>query len=143
MWNKVNKIIEDKLKNKNVASFYQIANIFKLSSLHKAALSYIERCFTMIVETQNFLELELNFISKIFTSSQLSITSEYEVYHAAEKWLSYNIEERSKFAKQLLHTVRFPLLSDETLKYLINNSSPLSFSIGFSHLSLVFKNYDF
>ena len=77
----------------------------------------------MIVETQNFLETHFTFVSKILKSSELSITSEGEVYYAAEKWLSYNFKERSKFAKHLLLTVRLPLLLDHTLRYLINNSS--------------------
>ena len=126
MLNKVSKTIEGRLKIKNVAFFYQIAKIFNLSKLHKAALSYIERCFTMLVETQNFLELDFNFVSNILTSSELSITSEGEVYCAAENWLIYSIKERSQFAKQLLETVRLTLVSDETLKYFINNPSPFS-----------------
>ena len=77
----------------------------------------------MIVETLNFLELDFIFVLIIFKSSELSITSECEVYHAAEYWLSYNIKERRNFAKQLLLTVRLPLLPDVTLKHLINNSS--------------------
>ena len=40
--------------------------------------------------------------------------------------MNYNVEERSKFAKQLLLKVRLNLLSDHCLRYLINDSSLIS-----------------
>ena len=126
MRNQVCKNILEKLHIQNVPSFYQIAKIFNLSRVHKETLSFIKSCFTMIVDTPNFLELDFTHLTKILCSSELSITSEREVYDAAEKWLNYKFEERRKFAKQLLLTVRLPLLSDQTLKYLIDNS--LSFA---------------
>ena len=126
MWNSVSKTIEDKLQIKNVTSFYQIAKIFSLSSLYKATFFYVERCFAMVVDTPNYLELEFVLVSKILTSCKLKLTSELEVLDAANKWLIYNFQERSKFAKQLLLTVRLPLLSNYTLKYLTNNYSSIT-----------------
>ena len=48
------------------------------------------------------------------------------MFKAADNWLNYNILERSKFAKELLFTVRLPLLSDHALKYIINKHSSFS-----------------
>ena len=124
--NVICETIEEKLHIQNVTSFYQIAKIFNLSSIHVKVFSCIKTCFTMVVDTPNFLELDFTHLSKIFRSSKLSITSEREVYDAAENWLKYNFEERREFAKQLLLTVRLPLLSDHSLKYLIDNSSSFS-----------------
>ena len=80
----------------------------------------------MLVETEDFIELDFSSISEILASSNLQIDSEVEVYNAANKWLSFKTEERSKFAKQLLIKVRLNLLSDQTLKYLLNESSCFS-----------------
>ena len=77
----------------------------------------------MVVETPSFLELDYDSISRIFASNGILITSELEVYEAGDTWLSYNKEERNKFAKDLLQKVRLPLLSDAALKYLLNKSS--------------------
>ena len=126
MRNEICKIIKEKLQIQNVAPFYQVAKIFNLTTVHRETFSCIKFCFTMLVDTPNFLELDFTNLSKILRSSELSLTSEREVYHAAENWLKHNFEERRKFAVQLLLTVRLPLLSEHTLKYLTDNSSSFS-----------------
>ena len=120
---KINKQMTYKLNIQNVLNYYQLAKLFNVSHLEKGALIYIERCFTMLVDTQHFLELDYTAVSKILASSGVLITSELEVYKSANKWLSHYIEERNKFAENLLLKVRLPLLSDETLKFLLNDSS--------------------
>ena len=118
-----------KIQIKNAVLFYQLAVQFNLSDLNVTVLRYIERCFSMIVETESFLELDFNTVSKILASSSLQIDSEVEVYNATSKWLNYNIEERSKFAKQLLLKIRLNLLSDNCLKYILNDFSRISANV--------------
>ena len=77
----------------------------------------------MLAETNNFIELDFFTVSKILTSSELNITSELEVFYAADKWLTYNITNHSRFAKSLLQKVRLPLLSYHALHYLLNRTS--------------------
>ena len=77
----------------------------------------------MLIDNKSFLELEYNLISKILANSKLLITSEIEVYKAANRWLNHNIEERSKYAKDLLLKVRLHLLSKETIRHLFNDSA--------------------
>ena len=89
----------EKLQIKNAMLFYQLAFKFNLSDLNITVFRYIERCFSMIVDTESFLELDFKTVSKILASSSLQIDSEVEVYNAANKWLNHNIKERSKFAK--------------------------------------------
>ena len=120
------KGMNKKLQIKNAVLFYQLVSKFKLSSLNTTVFRYIARCFSMIVETESFLELDVNSVSKLLASSGLQIDSEVEVYNAANKWLNHNIKERSKFARKLLLKVRLNLLSDHCLKYLINESSLIS-----------------
>ena len=114
---------EENLQVRNVAFFYQLANIFNFTSLYKAAFCYLERCFSFLAKDENFLRLTLTLASKIFSSSGLFITSEVEVFEAAENWLSYDFKERSKFGKQLLLKVRLCLLPESTLKRLKSSRS--------------------
>merc|ERR1712183_1103897 len=79
---KVSEYIDEKITVKNVTTFFQLAKLYKLTSLRKITLSYIERCFQMVVDSPNFLELEHGRISKILTSSELSVHSELEVFNA-------------------------------------------------------------
>ena len=116
-------MIKNKLLMKKVALFYQFSNLFNLPGLHKATLRLIERCFTIVCDTDNFKHLDYTSVSKILASSSLFLTSEIEVYKVAERWLNYNIEERSKYAKNIFLKVRINLLSKDTLRKLSNDST--------------------
>ena len=50
----------------------------------KMFLRFIELHFVMIAETDNFLQLDFKLVNKILSSSCLSITSEVEVFQAAD-----------------------------------------------------------
>ena len=80
----------------------------------------------MVVDSQNFLELDFMFVERILANSNLRITTELEVFNAAHNWISHNIKDRTKFAKSLLLNVRLSLLSEYALKHLLNNSSSFS-----------------
>ena len=123
--NKRCKIFEEKLKIETSAIFYEFSELFNLSNLNRATLSYIERCFTMVVGSENFLNLSFSSLSKILSSSQLHITSELEIFDAADKWLSHSLK-RQTFAKQLLLKVRLHLLSKDCLKIVFENSKSFS-----------------
>ena len=113
--------------NINSVSFiYHFASKLNYTELAAQSLRYIERCFTMVVETNSFLGLDYESVGKILDSSELWISSEIEVFNAADRWLSHNIKERSKFAKELLMKVRLPLLSQHALRRILNKSSVFS-----------------
>ena len=114
------KYFENKMSAKNVTMFYSLAKLFHISCLGETTLKYIKRCYTMVVETKNFLELSFELITKILSSSELNIHSELEVFNVANRWLEYKLEERKKYAKSLLLTVRFPVLSANSLKCMLN-----------------------
>ena len=62
-------------------------------------MSYAERCFLMVAETKNFLELEFALVKKILQSSKLHITSELEVFYAANDWISNKSEKEANMQK--------------------------------------------
>ena len=100
--NKIASCIKSKVKVQNVVMYYQFVNTFKQLKISRVLLRYIDCCFTTICKTNNFLELDFSSVSKILASSELNITSELEVYHAANMWVGYDLEKRSKFAKDIL-----------------------------------------
>ena len=120
--------IRNEINVKNVAAYYQIAKLFNFTELAKVALCYIERCFTTVCETNSFLELDFAFVMNILAKYTLNIDSELEVLNAAEKWMSYKYEERSKYAKQLLLKIRLHLLPCQYL------NSPLSKELFFNKI---------
>ena len=74
--------VKDKISKNNVLTFYSLAKLYKLGNISESSLLYIERCFQMIVETQNFLHLDFSIVAKILASSELNIHSEVEVFNS-------------------------------------------------------------
>ena len=78
------------LTKDNVLTIYSVAEHYKLASLSKLSLNYIERCFQIVVENQNYLHLDFRIVAKILNSSELNIHSEVEIFNAAINWLKRN-----------------------------------------------------
>ena len=74
--------IKKEVKKVKLVFYSQLAHTFKITELAKTTIAYIHRCFTMVAETHEFLELSYYLVSKILSSSQLEITSEMEVFNA-------------------------------------------------------------
>ena len=121
--NEVCKQMESCINVKNSTIFYSISRIFNISSLANISLCFIERCFPMVTESKNFLELDFIQVGKIILSSELNVDSELQVVNAVDEWLCHNITERNKFAKDLLLKIRISLLSDPTLNYILKSKS--------------------
>ena len=114
------KIFRKKINIQIAATYCDFANTFRLCSLNFYTVRYVERFFTSIVGTQNFLDLSYNLLAKILSSSQLEIASEIEVFKAGEAWISNNTQKIRDYAKDLLLKVRIPLLSNHALEFLNN-----------------------
>ena len=123
---KILDFFKEKIARENVLTFYSLAKLYKLPNVIKSSLIYIERCFQMVVETQNFLHLDFSLVARLLESSELNIHSEVEVFIAAITWLKFNIKERSKYANQLLLKVRLNLLSEHALKYILGKISSIT-----------------
>ena len=115
---KVLKKINIKINLKNAAKVYQIAKHFIFTDLTKLSLSYIERCFTMVCKTNDFLELDYTTVKKIVASSELRVSSELEVWKAAVYYVNHNYGKRKMFLKEILLKIRLHSLSDYALKSL-------------------------
>ena len=101
--------------------------MFNLTELAKLALRHIERCFTIVCESQNLLELDFTLIARILHSSQLHIDSELEILEVADNWLKFNPEKRNKFAKMFLTYVRLQLLSSPALESILGEEKDSTF----------------
>ena len=115
--NEIHKWIKDKIHLNNVAAIYYSSQLFSLS---KPSLCFIERCFSMFVDSHTFLELDFMSVAKILASSELNIDSELQVFNAAEAWLKHH-KERSKHARYIFSKIRFSLLSTPAKNYISNN----------------------
>ena len=106
-----------KITPQNAATYLQFFNFFCLSKLYGSAVKYVQRWFTVVAETDNFLNLEYSLVKRVLSSSNLHTTSEFEVFDAANAWLGHYYKERSGHAKELLLTVRLNLFSCHGLNH--------------------------
>ena len=113
---------KSKLNAANALTAFYFSHLFKMSELNKLSLLILESCFTIIADSKNFLELDFRYVLKIFSSNELDIDSELQVFEAANKWLSHKALERRKFTKKILLKIRFVLLSVPTLNYILREN---------------------
>ena len=95
--------------------------IFK--SFHPAFQTRRSTTQAVACETPNFLELEIERVTEILHSSDLNVTSEPEVFNAANAWSLHRKKERARHAKTLLLKVRLRLLSRRALERLLRSST--------------------
>ena len=114
--NEIVKRINKQINCENVTTYYQLARLFNLQKFAGKNFSLIERCFTKVVKTGNFLELDFSYVKIILGSSELDVTSELQVMIAANRWLNYDFDKRSQFAKDIFLAVRLPLLTDSEIR---------------------------
>ena len=119
----IGEYIEAKIAAQNVLTIFHLADIYKLKHLAEITLSYIERCFAIIVDSQSYLELKYKLVAKLLSSSGTNVDSELQIFNAAHFWVQHKRVERKKYALKLLQIVRLPLLSESALKYVLKQGS--------------------
>ena len=118
---KLLKSFKTQMSHEKLCLHLYLSKIFFSSS--KDALVYMDCCFLIISETENFLKLEISLLEEILSRSSMLVTTEIEVYQAVNKWINHDFKERVKFAKRLLHKIRLPLLSERTLKTILTEKN--------------------
>ena len=121
--NKVHQFIVSKVDVNNCLVLYYLSNEHSIISEVSAGL--IERCFPMVAENNNFLELDFTTLRKILSSDQLNIDTELQVFNAADSWLCHDLTKRRDYANNILSKVRLSLLSVAALKQILDKKQYL------------------
>ena len=115
--------IKHNVNSKNIATYYKLAKVYFLPHLAKSTSRHIERFFTSVAKTKNFLELNFSFVKNIFSSSYLNVDTEIEVFNAEDAWVNYKSEERKKFSFDLWSKIRTDLLSSHAVEHIFHKTS--------------------
>ena len=118
---KINQYIYDKLNLKNVIYFYKLSKLYYLKSLKDSICNLIVQKYLTKEDPLVFYKVEPMVLLEIFSTSQLHISSELELFYAAVDWINYEKIKRSKYMSRLLNLIRLPLLTDEILLRVIKN----------------------
>ena len=98
----------------------------------------IKSNFSAVMETDDFLNLDVRHVSKWVSSDDITVKAEEEVFKGIVKWVNHNKSEREKEFSHLFHQVRLNSVHQD---YLVNelvkeelittNNECLNFVLGF------------
>ena len=120
--NQTSEWIKDKVTAVNCITFLFFSRLIRHQGIFELSLRVIERWFTTLADSKNFLELDFASVAAVLNSSELLIDSELEVFDVMNAWLSYKRIERSKHAINLLQKVRLSLLTVPALNNILDKN---------------------
>ena len=80
--NSTGKQIEIRVTVSNTLKWFYISKHFSLKKVSTTSLGIIERWFTTVADSKDFLELDFTCVYTILSSSELLIDSELQVFNA-------------------------------------------------------------
>ena len=122
--------LKGKLTVENCVFNYYYADKYHCEELKRACRTEIHSNFTAVMETEDFLNLDIKQVLEWVSSDDVTISSEEEVFEGIVKWVSYNRSDRESFFLDLLRHIRLRSIPhDFLLKKLVKEE-------------LITRNYD-
>ena len=122
--------LKGKLTVENCVFNYYYADKYHCEDLKRACRTEIHSNFTAVMETEDFLNLDIKQVLEWVSSDDVTISSEEEVFEGIVKWVSYNRSDRESFFLDLLRHIRLRSIPhDFLLKKLVKEE-------------LITRNYD-
>ena len=92
----------------NVVDYYFFAKHFIDCSLLEKTTNFLYTNFVELVEKaeQEFFKLEMDDMLQIISRSELEVNTEEDVFHAVDKWIQANPNNKTELMKKLLPKVR-------------------------------------
>ncbi|KAK5848277.1 hypothetical protein PBY51_005905 [Eleginops maclovinus] len=97
----------------DVASF---AEAYEMPQLLEVADDFALLEFPKVARISKFMDLPAKNLLKYVTSPSLCVSSELVVFKAVVAWIQAEPKTRLKFAKGLMKTIHFPLMTDKEFK---------------------------
>ena len=97
--------IKKNLTPKNCIFNFYFAEKYDCRKLKEKACEVVKSNFTVVMETEGFLELQAKEVSDWVSRDDIIIGAEEEVLHGIVKWVSYNKSEREVHFTELLHHI--------------------------------------
>lgn len=105
--------LQGKLVLSNCLAIFRLGLLLDCPRLAAEARDFICERFELIVRDQDFHQLGPGELAAIITCDSLNVEREEVVFEALMDWVSYDRQERMKDLPDLLHCVRFRLMSSD------------------------------
>ena len=137
--------MKENLTTENCIFNYYFADKYQCFELREGAHEEIITNFIAVMETGDFLNLDIKQVIEWVSSDDINVGAEEEIFKGIIKWVSHNKSERERHFLDLLHQVRLRSISSEFLfQELINeelitsNVDCLNFVLG--HMKWIFNS---
>lgn len=108
------KFMESQLDDSNCIGIYHFAQIHDCKRLANRAKEVVEKKFSEVCKSEEFLSLPLEKVRAIIQSNDLNVESEEIIFNAIISWVAEDPERHSEIA-ELFPQVRLSLLSSDFL----------------------------
>ena len=121
--------LRQQLHPSNCLGFMAFADLHSCPSLLTESQHYAQKHFPEVKTSEEFVHLSSEAVSDLIKSNELGVLTEEDVFEAVISWVRHDRAERLEHLPQLIHEVRFQLLSSNyVLKHIADeellNSSP-------------------
>ena len=117
----VSDFLEDRVTTQNCVFNYYFADKYECVELKSKCCEVINSDFSVVMETGDFLNLDVKQVMEWVSSDDVIVNAEEDVFSGIVMWVSHNKSEREKHFPELLHQVRLPFVShDFLLNELVN-----------------------
>jgi len=105
------RYLTENLKTENCVFNYYFADKYQCEELKGEARGMINLDFSAVMETEDFLSLDIKQVMEWVSSDDIIVNTEEEVFKGIVKWVSHNKSEREVDFPGLLHQVRLVSIS--------------------------------
>ncbi|CAH1791047.1 unnamed protein product [Owenia fusiformis] len=96
------KYMETQLDVSNCIPMHYLAAIHNCNELASKAKEHIEKNFNEVTECEEFLQLSVEKLSEIISSSDLNVDSEEIIFESIVDWINHDKNQREEYMKKLL-----------------------------------------
>ena len=107
--------LKDNLTVDNCIFNYFFADKYQCVELKEEAREVINVNFSVVVETDDFLSLNMKQVMEWVSSDDITVNAEREIFNGIVKWVSHNRIEREAHFEELFHQVRLMSISQDQL----------------------------
>ena len=108
-------VLEENITNENCIFNYYFADKYQCLELMEESCEFINSNFSSVMETDDFLKLDIEQVMKWVSSDYVTVGSEEEIFKGIVKWVSHKKSERESNFAELLRQVRLKSMSHDFL----------------------------
>ena len=109
------RYLTENLATENCIFNYYFADKYQCEELKEGAGNMINSDFSAVMETEDFVSLDVKQVMEWVSSDDITVNTEEEVFKGIVKWVSHNKSERELDFPGLLHQVRLVSISHDFL----------------------------